>query len=184
MKKAVSSRTTTFPCRDLILKRNLQINVNGRFSSTWCVTLYNTENTKLIPLLTRKRGTWWNQNPEFISSMSIYSSTYMRICTVIWIEITEMNFKYCRRRSTRNRVNLSSRGFGLAATSIIKHLSLRLFLQICTEQRKILCTWLREDCSCCSLTVLPCRAWVLLNYVLQRIFLSSVYKTTVCPKVP
>ena len=44
-----------------------------------------------------------------------------------------------------------------------------------TEMSKILCTWLREVCSCCSLTVLPGPAWVLLNYVLQRIFLSSVH---------
>ena len=40
---------------------------------------------------------------------------------------------------------------------------------------KILCTWLREVCSYCSLTVLPGPAWVLLNYVLQRILLISVY---------
>ena len=41
---------------------------------------------------------------------------------------------------------------------------------------KILCMWLREVCSCCSLTVLPGPDWVLLNYVLQRIFLSSVVR--------
>ena len=44
----------------------------------------------------------------------------------------------------------------------------------CTEMSKILCTWLREVCSCCSLTVLPGPAWVLLIYVLQRILLISV----------
>ena len=40
-----------------------------------------------------------------------------------------------------------------------------------TEMSKILCTWFGEICSCCSLTVLPGPAWVLLNYVLQRILL-------------
>ena len=39
---------------------------------------------------------------------------------------------------------------------------------------KILCMWLREVCSCCSLTALPGPAWVLLSYVLQRILLISV----------
>ena len=43
-----------------------------------------------------------------------------------------------------------------------------------TEMSKILCTWLQEVCSCCSLTVLPGPAWLLLNYVLQRILLISV----------
>ena len=43
-----------------------------------------------------------------------------------------------------------------------------------TEMRFILCTWLREVCSCCFLTALPGPAWVLLNYVLQRILLISV----------
>ena len=44
-----------------------------------------------------------------------------------------------------------------------------------TELSNILCSWLGEVCSCCSLTVLPGLAWVLLNYVLQRILLISVY---------
>ena len=42
---------------------------------------------------------------------------------------------------------------------------------------KILCMCLREVCSCCSLTALPGPAWVLLNYVLQRILLISVVRT-------
>ena len=46
--------------------------------------------------------------------------------------------------------------------------------QTFTEMSKILCTWLREVCSCCSLTVLPGPAWVLLIYDLQRILLISV----------
>ena len=44
----------------------------------------------------------------------------------------------------------------------------------CTEMSKILCTWLREVCSCCSLTVLPGPVRVLLIYVSQRILLISV----------
>ena len=48
---------------------------------------------------------------------------------------------------------------------------------------KILCTWLREVCSCCSLTVLPGPAWVLLNNVLQRILLISVKPPSIPDKV-
>ena len=44
-----------------------------------------------------------------------------------------------------------------------------------TEMRFNLCTRLREVCSCCFLTVLPGPAWVLPNYVLQRILLISVH---------
>merc|ERR1739836_181368 len=44
-----------------------------------------------------------------------------------------------------------------------------------TELRKSSCTWFGEVCLCCSLTPLPGPAWVLLKYVLQRLFLSSVY---------
>ena len=44
----------------------------------------------------------------------------------------------------------------------------------CTELRKSSCTWFGEVCLCCSLTALPGPAWVLLKYVLQRLFLSSV----------
>ena len=43
-----------------------------------------------------------------------------------------------------------------------------------TELRKSSCTWFGEVCLCCSLTALPGPAWVLLKYVLQRLFLSSV----------
>ena len=50
----------------------------------------------------------------------------------------------------------------------------RKFGTTCTEMSEIICTWLREVCSCCSLTVLPGPAWVLLNHVLQRILLISV----------
>ena len=38
-------------------------------------------------------------------------------------------------------------------------------LRDCTEMRFILCTWFGEFCSCCSLTVLPGPAWVLLNKI-------------------
>ena len=40
--------------------------------------------------------------------------------------------------------------------------------------KKFLCTWLGEVCYSCSLTVLPGPAWVVLIYVLQRIFFTSV----------
>ena len=43
-----------------------------------------------------------------------------------------------------------------------------------TEMKKFLCTWLGEVCYSCSLTVLPGPAWVVLNYVLQRIFFTPV----------
>lgn len=47
-------------------------------------------------------------------------------------------------------------------------------LKMYTELRKSPCTWFGELCLCCSLTALPGPAWVLLKYVLQRLFLSSV----------
>ena len=43
-----------------------------------------------------------------------------------------------------------------------------------TELRKSSCTWFGEVCLGCSITALPGPAWVLLKYVLQRLFLSSV----------
>ena len=43
-----------------------------------------------------------------------------------------------------------------------------------TEMKKFLCTWFGEVCYSCSLTVLPGPAWVVLNYVLQRIFFTPV----------
>ena len=43
-----------------------------------------------------------------------------------------------------------------------------------TELRKSPCTWFGEVCSCCCLPALPGLAWVLLKYVLQRLFLISV----------
>ena len=45
-----------------------------------------------------------------------------------------------------------------------------------TELRKSPCTWFGEVCLCCSLTALPGPAWVLLKYVLRRLFLSSVLR--------
>ena len=44
-----------------------------------------------------------------------------------------------------------------------------------TEMKKFLCTWLGEVCYSCSLTVLSGPAWVVLNYVWQRIFFTPVY---------
>ena len=44
-----------------------------------------------------------------------------------------------------------------------------------TELRKSPCTWFGELCYSCSLNALPSLAWVLLKYVLQRLFLISVY---------
>ena len=46
----------------------------------------------------------------------------------------------------------------------------------CTEGEIKVCTWLWEIFSCSSLTALPGPAWVLLKYVLQRLFLSSVLR--------
>ena len=43
-----------------------------------------------------------------------------------------------------------------------------------TAMKKFLCTWLGEVCYSCSLTVLPGSAWVMVNYVQQRIFFTSV----------
>ena len=43
-----------------------------------------------------------------------------------------------------------------------------------TELKKFLCTWFGEVCYSCSLTVLPGSAWVVLIYVLQRNFFTSV----------
>ena len=40
--------------------------------------------------------------------------------------------------------------------------------------KKFLCTWFGEVCYSCSLTVLPGPAWVVLKYVLQRNFFTSV----------
>ena len=42
-----------------------------------------------------------------------------------------------------------------------------------TELRKSPCTWFGEVYSSCSITALPSPAWVLLKYVLQRLFLIS-----------
>ena len=47
-----------------------------------------------------------------------------------------------------------------------------------TALRKGPCTWFGEVCYCCCLPALPGLAWVLLKYVLQRLFLISVFATT------
>ena len=53
-----------------------------------------------------------------------------------------------------------------------------------TEMRFILCTWFGEFCSCCSLTVLPGPAWVLLNWICKEL-ISSLYLYTVgCFSIP
>ena len=51
-----------------------------------------------------------------------------------------------------------------------------VFMTFClhTELRKSLCKWFGEICSCCSLTALPGSAWVLVKFVLHRLFLSFV----------
>ena len=41
--------------------------------------------------------------------------------------------------------------------------------------KKFVCTRFGEVCCSCSLTVLPGPAWVVLNYVLQRNFFTSVF---------
>ena len=42
---------------------------------------------------------------------------------------------------------------------------MNLVFKYSIELFKMACTWLDEICSCCSLTVLPVPAWVLLNYI-------------------
>ena len=46
--------------------------------------------------------------------------------------------------------------------------------QLTTEVEKMACTWFGEVPSCCSLSLLLGPAWVLLKYVLQTIFSTSV----------
>ena len=44
----------------------------------------------------------------------------------------------------------------------------------CTELPKMVCTWLREVCSCSSLSVLPGPTWVLLSKIYKP-FLGALY---------
>ena len=47
--------------------------------------------------------------------------------------------------------------------------------------KKFLCTWFGEVCYSCSLTVLPGSVWVVLIYVLQRNFFTSVLQLDLLP---
>ena len=49
-----------------------------------------------------------------------------------------------------------------------------------TELRKSPCTWFGEVCLFCSLTALPGPAWILLNCVLQRLFLYIKEIAKIC----
>ena len=59
--------------------------------------------------------------------------------------------------------------------------TLHLDASLYTEAGKMACTWFGEIPSCCSLTFLLGPAWVLLTYVLQTIFSSTV--STILPSV-
>ena len=61
-----------------------------------------------------------------------------------------------------------------------KHYLSPWFIQHDTGMKKFLCTWFGDVCYSCSLTVLPGSAWVVLIYVLQRNFFTSVHSVFPC----
>ena len=86
-----------------------------------------------------------------------------------YVSIIEFQGETFSKRSGDRNYRLTA-----ARTKAVRKAHVLIHLDTCTGVKKFLCTWFGEVCYSCSLTVLPGSAWVVLIYVLQRNFFTSV----------